>query len=238
MKKLFTTALALALTSTALHAQAPSPQLTDVLHQLDTASSKFHNVQSDVSYDNYTRVVRDHSIETGTIYVERSGKGQQMGAVFFNSTPDGKPTKSPAKILVYDGSTLQMYSPGTNQDDVFKAGANQAKYESFLTLGFGGSGSDLAKAWTITYDRNEPLSDGTKQVNTAKLILVSKDPGVSDMFTRVTIWVDPQRGISLKQLFEQPDGDSRTTTYSNIRLNEHIDTKPYEISKKAQHIPH
>jgi outer membrane lipoprotein-sorting protein len=241
MKFICTTAatFALILSGSVLNAQSPSPkQLTDLLQQLDTAATRFTNAQANVSYDNYTRVIRADSLETGSLYIEKSGKGQQMGAVFFESGPDNKPTKSPSKILSYDGGTLQIFAPGVNQDDVFKAGANQAKYESFLTLGFGGSGSDLAKAWTITYDRNEPLSDGTKQVNTAKLILVSKDPGVRDMFTRVTIWVDPQRGISLKQIFDEPNGDSRTAIYSNIRLNGHIDKKPYEISKKAQRIPH
>jgi hypothetical protein len=238
MKNLFTTALALALTSTALHAQAPSPQLATVLHQLDAASTKFNNAQANVNYDNYTRVVRDHSFETGTIYIQRSSKGQQMGAVLFNSTPDGKASKSPTQIINYDGGTLQSYAPGTNQDDILKAGANQAMYESFLTLGFGGSGSDLAKAWTIQDLGPETLSDGAQQVKTEKLDLVSKDSNVKNTFTHVTIWVDPVRGLSLKQAFFAPNGDSRTATYSNIRLNGHINTKPYEISKNAQRIQH
>lgn len=238
MKPLFTTAFALALTATALHAQTPSPQLATVLHQLDVASAKFNSAQADVSYDNYTRVVRDHSIETGTIYIERSGKGQQMGAISYSATPDGKPSKTPAKILNYDGGTLQIYSPGSNQVDVFKAGPNQATYESFLTLGFGGSGSDLAKSWTIQDLGPETLSDGAQQVKTEKLDLVSKDAGVKDKFTHVTIWVDPVRGLSLKQIFFASNGDTRTASYSQIKLNSHINTKPYEISKKAQRIAH
>lgn len=238
MKTVFTTALALALTTTGLLAQAPSPQLSAVLHQLDIASAQFKNAQANVSYDNYTRVVRDHSIETGSIYIERSSKGQQMGAVFFDSTPDGKPGKSPAKILGYDGGTLQIYTPGVNQVDVFKAGANQTTYESFLTLGFGGSGSDLAKAWTIQDLGPETLSDGAQQVKTEKLDLVSKDSGVKNTFSHVTIWVDPIRGLSLKQAFFAPNGDSRTASYSGIKLNSHINTKPYEISKGAQRIQH
>jgi len=161
-----------------------------------------------------------------------------MGAVFFNLGPDNKPEKSPAKILVYDGNTLQIYTPGTNQNDIFKAGANQAKYESFLTLGFGGSGSDLVKSWTIQDQGPETLSDGTQQIKTEKLDLVSKDDSVRNLYTHVTIWVDPVRGLSLKQIFYEPNGDSRTTTYSKIRLNKKINTGPYEISKDAQRILH
>ena len=39
----------------------------------------------------------------------------------------------------------------------------------------------------------------------------------------VTIWVDVSRDISLKQIMYQPDGDTRTVTYSNVRYNAHPD---------------
>jgi outer membrane lipoprotein-sorting protein len=237
MKSLYRAAtLCFALTPTAaLFAQAPSPQLDNVRKQLDVASKSFQNAQASVQYDNYTRVVRAHDLETGTIFIERCASTSNMGAIFYDLGPDGKPAKSPSKIIAYDGGTLQLFSPGVNQDDVFKAGANQAKYESFLTLGFGGSGTDLAKAWNIQDDGPETI-DGVK---TEKLELTSKDPGVSNMFKLVTIWVDLARGISLKQAFVAPNGDSRTALYTNIKLNAgHIDKKPYTISKSATRIPH
>jgi outer membrane lipoprotein-sorting protein len=237
MKSLYRIAtLCLALTpAAALFAQAPSPQLTNVINQLNAASKTFKNAQASVQYDNYTRVVRAHDLESGSIFIERSGNSSEMGAIFYDLGPDGKPAKSPAKILAYDGGTLQIYSPGANQVDIFKAGGNQAKYESFLTLGFGGSGADLAKAWNIQDDGPETI-DGVK---TEKLELTSKEPSVSNMFKTVTIWVDLARGISLKQVFVAPNGDSRTALYTDIKLNAgHIDKKPYSISKSATKIPH
>ncbi len=56
-------------------------------------------------------------------------------------------------------------------------------------------------------------------VSVAKLDLVPKEQKVLDMFTHVTIWVEPSRGISHKQIFYQPSGDLRTATYKNIRYN-------------------
>src|SRR5215475_12344195 len=130
--------LALAPLSAPIGASAQSPTLTSVLSQMDTASARFKNAQADVRYDNYTRVVNDHDIETGSIYIERSGTTEQMGAVFYNAGQDGKPASTPARIVNFDGATLRIFTVGTNQVDLFKAGANQAKYDSFLTLGFGG----------------------------------------------------------------------------------------------------
>lgn len=225
--------IAAALIIVPLTASAQS-QLTSVLSQMDAASAHFKNAQANVRYDNFTRVVNDHDIETGSIYIERTGTTEQMGALFYNAGPDGKPASAPARIVNFDGNSLRIFTVGTNQVDLFKAGANQAKYDSFLTLGFGGSGKDLARAWNIT-DMGAETVDGVK---TEKLDLVSKDPGVKNTFTHITIWIDPTRSVSLRQIFFAPNGDSRTADYSNIRLNSSINKKPYAISSKAQVIPH
>jgi outer membrane lipoprotein-sorting protein len=226
-------ALTLAPLAAPMQASAQS-QLNSVLSQMDAASARFKNAQANVRYDNYTRVVNDHDIETGSIYIERTGTAEQMGAVFYNVGPDNKPASTPARIVSFDGPTLRIFTVGTNQVDLFKAGANQAKYDSFLTLGFGGSGKDLQRIWDIT-DQGPDTIDGVK---TEKLDLVSKDAGVKNMFTHITIWIDPTRGVSLKQIFYAPNGDNRTATYSNIRLNGSVNRKPYEISKKATVIAH
>ena len=208
--------------------------LPGIIAQLDAASKTFHSAQATVSYEDYVRVVRDTTRQTGTIFIERTPSGEDMGAVFYDLGPDGKPSKTPVKVLVYGGGTLQIFSPGVNQVDLFKAGGNQAKYESFLTLGFGGSGTELQKAWDIK-DLGQESVNGTP---TEKLDLVSKDPGVRNMFTHVLIWIEPSKGISLKQEFFAPNGDTRTATYSNIKPNARIDKKPYAINPGATKIQH
>ena len=226
-------AAALTLAPFAVPAQASAQaQLASVLSQMDAASARFQNVQADARYDQYTRVVNDHDISVGSLYVERKGSTVRMGAVQYNLGPDGKPEKTPARLINFDGNFLRLYTPGTGEVDVFKAGANQAKYDSFLTLGFGGSGKDLSASWNIN-DQGSETIDG---VPTEKLDLVSKDAGVRNTFTHVTVWIDPKRGVSLKQIFYAPNGDNRTTTYSNIRLNGHIDDKPYRIPTKGVNV--
>ncbi len=216
---------ALALVVASLHAQAPKA----ILDQLDAASKTFKNAQADVLSDVYTRSIKAHDSEPGSIYVERSGANTSMGAITLDPG-----TKSPSKIVSFANGLFQLYTPGTNQVDVFKATASQAKYDSFLTLGFGGSGSDLAKTWTI----NDQGPETVDSVKTEKLDLVSKDPSVSNMFSHITIWVDPTRAVSLKQIFFAPNGDTRTATYTNVRLNSRINKAPYAISSKATRINH
>jgi len=209
-------------TPLASQAQAKPGELDAVLRQMDAASTKFKTAEADFQWDFYERVVKQTTTQHGSIYFKKSGSNLEMGAKI---NPPG------AKFFSFKDGKLAVFDPGTHDLKVFASGKNRARYESFLTLGFGGSGSELSKAWTITDLGSEPLSDGTSTVTTTKLDLVSKDADVRNMFTHVVIWIDPARGISLKQQFFTPSDDYRTTFYTNIRYNQSINTKPYEYKK-------
>jgi outer membrane lipoprotein-sorting protein len=218
--------LALAALPPSMFGQANPPQLTSVLNQMDMASKSFRDARADFHCDYYERVVRDTTTQTGPIYFLHQGDTTQMGLVVMGS--QGKPEK----VIKYKDGLLQMFDPGVDQITVLHAGANQAQYEGYFTLGFGGSGSDLAHAWKITDLGPETLNDGPQQVKTEKLDLVSKDPG-SKTFTHITIWVDPTRALSLRQIFYLANNDKRTCAYSNVKLNGKLDTKTFEIKKNA-----
>ncbi len=68
-----------------------------------------------------------------------------------------------------------------------------------------------------------PRPSTTAPNSTVKLKLVAKDPAILKNLTSVLIWIDPARGISLKQQFFTPAGDSKTTYFTNIRYNQKID---------------
>jgi len=83
-------------------------------------------------------------------------------------------------------------------------------------LGFGASGHELAEKWTIKYLGTEVI-DGIK---TDKLELVAKDPAVRKTIPKVTIWLDTLRAVSLKQIFDEGEGQSRVCYYTNIKVNQ------------------
>jgi outer membrane lipoprotein-sorting protein len=207
-------------------AQATPDRLKTVLSQMDAASAAFHSAEANVQKIQFERIVNDTSVETGRIYFLRSNGSMQMGAKF--DPPD-------SQILEYKNGIGRLYNPATNQlQQIAAGGANAARSEAFLTLGFGGSGSDLAKAWTIADQGAEQMNDGSKTVPVEKLDLVSKDPSVRGNFTHITVWIDPARDVSLKQVGFTPSGDTDTTIYTNIKLNQPIDLKAFEIKCKGK----
>ena len=207
MKKIkLSSSLALLLLLSACFAgSAYAADADKVLAQMDAASAKFQNAQADFVWDNYTKVVDDHELQSGTIYFERVGGQTQMSALV------QQPTR---KTVVYKDATLSYYDPSLDQLNVFAAGKNKAQYESFLTLGFGGSGKDLKAAWQIT-DLGPETIDG---VATEKLDL-SSDQAKSANILHITVWIDPARAVSLKQIFYYTSGDTRTCTFTHIKYN-------------------
>ncbi len=208
-------------------AQAASPQLTFVLKQMDTASAKFQRATADFQWDYYEKIVHDTTTQKGSIYFEREKGGTDMGAVIVDPSVMVKGKPKLLKVIEYAGGTVQMFDPGVDQITVLHEGANQAEVESFLTLGFGASGTDLQKAWNITDMGSETIGD----VKVEKLDLVGKSAESKKNFTHVTIWVDPARAVSLKQVFYTSSGNYRTATYSNVKVNGNVHKDQFAIKK-------
>jgi outer membrane lipoprotein-sorting protein len=210
----------------AMAAQAKPDRLKTVLAQMDAGSKTFRSAEAKIQKQQFEKIVNDTTTESGTIYFQRNGSSTQVGARF---DPPNE------QMLEYKNGMVRLYSAGTNHIDQYSStGANQARYEAFLALGFGGSGSDLEKAWTITDMGPEQMNDGSKSVAVEKLDLVSKEASVRNNFTHITIWVDLAHDISLKQVGFTPSGDTDTTIYSNIQLNQPIDLKAFAIKCKGK----
>ncbi|MBV8116175.1 MAG: outer membrane lipoprotein carrier protein LolA [Silvibacterium sp.] len=190
-----------------LAAPAQNADLQKVLAEMDAASANFQSAQADFVWDQYTAVVQSHDYQKGTIAFRRVGGATEM--IAHVKTENDQPAE---KDVFYKSGELDFYQPALKQVTIFKAGGN---IERYLTLGFGGSGKDLAATWNIAYQGTETI-DG---VETAKLDLTPKQVGGNNQFTHITIWVDPKRGISLKQQVFQESGDWRIALYSNIKMN-------------------
>ncbi len=201
----------LALTSAGVQAQGPNDaQLTKVLAQMDAASAKFVSAQAQFSWDQLTAVVEEHDVQKGTIAFRR-GKGGTMMVVHV-MTEDGQPAP---KDVLYKNGVLDLYQPSIKQETVLQSGAKQGEFESYATLGFGGSGKDLEAQWNVTYEGTDTI-EGTA---VTKLGLAPKHPSANPMFSKIDIWIDPATATSLKQVFYTPGGDTRTALYSGTKMN-------------------
>jgi outer membrane lipoprotein-sorting protein len=213
----FTCALAAVLVFAAsAAAQTQPPALQKVLRQMDAGAAQFRTAQADFVWDQYQRVVDDTDTQAGAIYFRRQREEIQMAALI--DQPDKK------HVIFADGK-VRLYQPRIDQVTEYRAGKDQAEFESFLVLGFGGSGQDLMRTFEVAYGGVETV-DG---VETARLDLVPRSQRVRGMFSRIVLWIDPARGVSVQQQFFEPSGDYRLARYTNIRLNEKVGDEPFRL---------
>lgn len=190
----------------ATNGASKSGSLDQVLHSMDENAAKFRAAQADFTWTPYNAVINDtEAPDKGRIYFRRTGNEIQMAAVI--QPPDNR------QILL-SGGKIQVYQPKTKVLDVYDVSAHKDEVESFLVLGFGSSGQDLRKSFEVKYLGEEKIDN----VQTAKLELIPLSDKIKKTFPKIDLWIDPQRGVSLRQQLFQTGGDYRMADYSNIQL--------------------
>ena len=213
--------LSLVIIVVALAVAAHAQSLEAILNSMDQAAANFRSAQTDFVWDQYQKVVDEHDTQKGTMYFRRQGNDVEMAA---NITSPDK------KYVLFSGGTVSVYIPSAEQVTEYSAGKNKADFETFLVLGFGGSGHDLEKSFDVKYGGMEQVQG----VNAGKLELTPKSVKVHNMFALITLWIDPARGVSVQQKFQEPSGDYRLATYSNIQLNKKINGDVFKLKTNSK----
>jgi outer membrane lipoprotein-sorting protein len=191
------------------------PNLQKIVNRMDAAAAEFRSAQANFEWEQYFKVVNDRDTQKGTVYYRRSGKEIQMMADI---------TDPPKSVLFSDGK-VQVYEPKLKRVTSYEAGKNREAVESFLVLGFGGSGRDMLKSFDVKYAGTETVGG----VNAAKLELVPKSERVRNVFAKIWLWIDPANGISVQQQFFELSGDYRLAKYSGLKLNQRIPDNVFKL---------
>jgi len=208
--------MACVLLSTGAWPQADSAGLERILSQMDAAAKNFRTTEASFEWDQYQKVIDDTDIQKGRIFFRREGGETQMAAEV--AEPD-------KKYVLYSGGKVQVYQPKIDQVNEYNAGKNRADIESFLVLGFGGSGHDLLKSYDVKYLGTETANG----VQAGKLELVPKSARLRGNIARIFLWIDPARGVSVQQQFFEPGGDYRLAKYSQIQINQKLPDNPFKL---------
>lgn len=195
--------------------------LESALNSMDKAAVDFKTAQTDFVWDQYQKVVDEHDLQKGTMYFRRQGSEVQMAADI--ASPD-------KKYVLFSSGMVSVYVPKAGQVTEYNAGKNKADFETFLVLGFGGRGHDLAQSFDVKYAGMEQVQG----INTAKLELTPKSQKVANMFQTITLWIDPARGVSVQQLFTERSGDYRLAKYSNIQLNQKLSNDVFRLKTSGK----
>jgi outer membrane lipoprotein-sorting protein len=203
-----------------------SASLESILRKMDAVSANFHTAQAEFQWEFYQRVIDEiMDVQTGSIYYRRSGKDIDMMANVKKAGATASTMKAEPKYVLFSEGKIRMYEPKIDRITVYDLGKEKADLESYVVLGFGGSGQDLQKSFDVSYQGMEKVGS----VNAAKLQLIPKSDRVKKNYNQMILWIDPDKGISVQQKFLTPQGDYRLCKYTAIKLNEKIPDDAFKL---------
>lgn len=195
--------------------------LQDILARMDAASASFTGVKAEVNKASYTAVIEDLSEESGTMYMIRKGSADVRMKIDF--------TKPDPRAVAFAGKKGEIYYPKIKTVHEYDLGKHKSLVESFLLLGFGTSGKQLAKDYSVKYAGEEEMAG----VRTHHLELVPKDRKAREKFVKIDMWLAKDGGHPVQQKFTAPSQDTNTLTYTNIEINPALSDKDVALNLPA-----
>jgi outer membrane lipoprotein-sorting protein len=72
-------------------------------------------------------------------------------------------------------------------------------------------------------------SEKIGEVAAEKIELVPKSAKGRNNFSKIILWIDPARGVSVQQQLFEPSGDYKLAKYSAIEINQKISDSVFKI---------
>lgn len=195
--------------------QADSAALDRTLASMDNAANGFRTAEANFTFDQYTKLVDEHDLQKGKLYFRRQGKDVEMAADF----------SEPKQYAIYSNGKAQLYNPKIDTVNEYKTEKNRAQVDAMLLLGFGGGGRNLL----TTYDASYAGTENINGVNAAKLELTPKSKEMLNNISKIILWIDPARGISVQQQMLFPGGEYRMAKYTDIQLNQKVPDSVFKL---------
>jgi outer membrane lipoprotein-sorting protein len=186
----------------------------EILARMDQAAARFQQMSADVQHTTHTVVIDDTSRESGSVRMRRMPTGEIQGLVAL--------TKPDPKFYSFEKRTLRIYTPRINTVQVFDLGQHGEQLDRFLSIGFGTSGKELAKAYEV-----EVLAENDIP-RTTRLKLTPVDPEVKKYLTRIDLWITDGDYPIQEKLWE-PSKDTIRVDYSSVQINPHLPASAFEL---------
>jgi len=211
--------LAAVLAVAAIPASA-ADSVTDVLARMDREAATFRDITGKLKKTEYTAVLEDSSVESGQMWLRRTGHSAMMRVEIDVPQP---------KSVGVEGNSAQVFYPKMNTVQIYDLGKAGALVDQFLTLGFGSSGKDLQKNYSIKMGGEDSVN-GQKMT---RLELAPKTAKVQEQIKKVELWIPLTAGHPVQQKVTEPGGNYYLFTYSDLKLNSGLPESAFRLKLPA-----
>lgn len=204
---------------------AASPVDRELLERLDAGASRFQAMSAVVTYLTHTEVIDENSTETGQVAMKKVAAGEVQGLINFT----GPNTRS----VTFEKRSVQIYYPKINTLQVYDLERHGEQLDKFLMIGFGTSGTELAKDYTMSVLGTETVK-AMPGVQAIHLELIPKASEARQYVKKVELWI-PEHGdpYPKQEKITEPSGDSRTMTYNDLKINPPLQPEALKLKLPA-----
>lgn len=190
---------------------AAKDSLDDLKARMDEAATKFQAMSAQVTYTTHTEVLGSDDKETGTVLMKKVRAGDVQGRFDFE-TPD-------KKLIFIANRKVQIVLPKIKTVQVYDLGSHGEKLDQFIMIGFGTSGTQLARDYAMRVLGNETLKNA-QNVGVIRLELVPKTDEVKRYVTKLELLI-PQTGdpYPIQEKISMPEGNYRLVDYTDKKIN-------------------
>lgn len=188
-----------------------APVNPELLQRLDNAASHFLSMSATVTYLTHTDVIDENTTETGELLMKKVAPGEAQGLINF--------TAPNQRSVTFEKRNVRIYYPKIKTLQVYDLEEHGEQLDKFLMIGFGTSGTELAKDYTMTVLETEAVK-GMPGVQAIHIELIPKSGEARKYVKKLELWI-PEHGdpYPSREKITEPSGDSRTMTYSNLKIN-------------------
>jgi len=193
---------------------SPKDTLESLRARMDKAASDFKTMTASVTYVTHTEVLNENTPETGTVTMQKVQPGEARGLIEF---------LTPGRYSVaFEKRRLQKYLPKINTIQEWNLDKHGEQLDQFLMIGFGTSGTMLAKDYDMTLAGVETLR-GFEATPTIRLRLIPKAGEVKEYVKQLELWI-PETGdpYPIQEKISAPSGDYRLITYTDMKINSRL----------------
>jgi len=179
--------------------------LEDILQRMDASAKTFQSVSAKIKVTAYNKFLNESNDSLGELRLKRTGKGI-VGIVEFQP-PD-------ERTYHFDGSNLEIYYPKGKKREHYDYRKYRGVLDQGLTLGFGTSGTELRRNYSITVVKEEKLGG----VAATELELMPKTEDLKKVFDRIELWMTDGKSYPRQARLVQPSQDYTLIRYSDVKM--------------------
>jgi outer membrane lipoprotein-sorting protein len=190
-----------------LAASAGAQSVESTLSRMDALSKGFRGVSADVKKISFTNFIKETDEESGRISFYRLSPQDMRVLIEF--------TKPEDRAVAFAKGKVQMYYPKIKTVQEYNLGKDARLVDQYLLLGFGSSGSDLRKNYSIKYVEVATIDGGKAD----HLFLEPKAGEAREQVRSIDLWITQPGGYPIRMKVLKPSRDSIEVQYSNVKIN-------------------